>query len=112
MSDTSPTVTSKVNKLSGVCFLYFYSVFFLIADASGEKEFDNSDQQHNVPPNSTLDMDLELVSFKPVIDVTGDSKVLKKILKEGEGAFTANEGAAVTGKYSYSWFDFCKGYGI
>lgn len=88
-------------------FLYFYSVFF-IADASGEKEFDNSDQLRNVPPNSTLDIDLELVSFKPVIDVTGDNKVLKKILKEGEGAFTANEGAAVTGKYSYSWFDFLK----
>ncbi|KAI3409041.1 Peptidylprolyl isomerase [Psidium guajava] len=70
------------------------------SNASGEKEFDNSDQLHNVPPNSTLDIDLELVSFKPVIDVTGDSKVLKKILREGEGAFTANEGAAVTVSYA------------
>lgn len=46
-----------------------------------------------------LNIDTELVSFKPVIDVTGDAKVLKKILKEGEGAWTANEGASVTGKF-------------
>jgi len=81
-------------------------ISFSIADAFGDKKFGNSDQLHNVPPNSILDVDLELVSFKPVIDVTGDGKVLKKILKEGEGAFTANEGAAVTSKHSYSWFDF------
>lgn len=68
--------------------------------AFGDKKFGNSDQLHNVPPNSILDVDLELVSFKPVIDVTGDGKVLKKILKEGEGAFTANEGAAVTISYA------------
>lgn len=46
-----------------------------------------------------LNIDTELVSFKPVIDITGDAKVLKKILKEGEGAWTANEGASVTGKF-------------
>lgn len=39
-----------------------------------------------------------LVSFKPVTDVTGDAKVFKKILKEGEGASIANEGATVTSK--------------
>ncbi|CAJ1972793.1 unnamed protein product [Sphenostylis stenocarpa] len=50
----------------------------------------------SIPPNSVLHINIELVSFKPVINVTGDSKVLKKILKEGEGAFTANEGANVT----------------
>lgn len=51
-----------------------------------------------VPPDSVLSIDLELVSFKPVIDVTGNLGVLKKILKEGEGAHTANEGAAVSSK--------------
>ncbi|KAK7376981.1 hypothetical protein VNO80_02401 [Phaseolus coccineus] len=50
----------------------------------------------SIPPNSVLHVNIELVSFKSVINVTGDSKVLKKILKEGEGAFTANEGAKVT----------------
>ncbi|CAH9119388.1 unnamed protein product [Cuscuta epithymum] len=47
-----------------------------------------------------LSIDLELVSFKPVIDVTGNLGVLKKILKEGEGTQTANEGAAVSIRYS------------
>ncbi|PKI72460.1 hypothetical protein CRG98_007127 [Punica granatum] len=54
---------------------------------------------HNVPSNSALCIDLQLVSFKSVIDITGDAKVLKKILKEGEGAVTANEGASVTVRY-------------
>ncbi|XP_058725107.1 70 kDa peptidyl-prolyl isomerase-like isoform X3 [Vicia villosa] len=51
---------------------------------------------HSIPPDSVLHVNIELVSFKPVINVTGDSMVIKKILKEGEGAFTANEGANVT----------------
>ncbi|KAF8406187.1 hypothetical protein HHK36_008267 [Tetracentron sinense] len=50
--------------------------------------------------NSVLSIDLELVSFKPVVDITGDSKVLKKILKEGEGTLIPNEGAAVTIRYT------------
>ncbi|KAK4800621.1 hypothetical protein SAY86_021108 [Trapa natans] len=54
---------------------------------------------HDVPPNSVISIDLQLVSFKPIIDITGDSKVFKKILKEGEGTITANEGATVTIAY-------------
>ncbi|KAL3505106.1 hypothetical protein ACH5RR_034947 [Cinchona calisaya] len=60
----------------------------------GEKDSDT------YPRSSVLRIDLELVSFKPVVDVTGDSKVLKKILKEGEGSLTANEGASVTVRYT------------
>lgn len=52
-----------------------------------------------IPPNSVLRVALELLSFKPVVDVTNDLKVVKKILKEGEGALTANEGAYVTIRY-------------
>lgn len=37
--------------------------------------------------------------MKPVIDVTGDLKVTKKVMKEGEGSVTANEGASVSSKY-------------
>lgn len=51
-----------------------------------------------VPPNSVLNIAMELSAIKPVIDVTGDMKVKKKILKEGEGVLTANEGASVTRK--------------
>ncbi|XP_009613898.1 peptidyl-prolyl cis-trans isomerase FKBP62-like isoform X2 [Nicotiana tomentosiformis] len=54
----------------------------------------------SILPCSILSIDLELVSFKPVINVTGDLGVLKKILKEGEGTLTANEGAAVTIRYT------------
>ncbi|XP_057717738.1 70 kDa peptidyl-prolyl isomerase-like [Arachis stenosperma] len=68
--------------------------------AFGEKGSETSNGVHSVPPNSVLHVNIELVSFKPVIDVTGDSKVLKKILKEGEGASTANEGANVTVSYT------------
>ncbi|KAL5777574.1 hypothetical protein ACOSP7_010500 [Xanthoceras sorbifolium] len=68
--------------------------------AFGEQGRDANDGFQTVPPNSALDFDLELVSFKPVIDICGDSKIFKKILKEGEGAFTANEGAIVTISYT------------
>ncbi|KAK0576333.1 hypothetical protein LWI29_015602 [Acer saccharum] len=68
--------------------------------AFGEQGRDVNDGFQTVPPNSVLDFDLELVSFKSVIDVCGDSKVVKKILKVGEGGFTANEGATVTISYT------------
>ncbi|XP_017429275.1 peptidyl-prolyl cis-trans isomerase FKBP62 isoform X5 [Vigna angularis] len=64
--------------------------------AFGETGRDSGTGLCRIPPNSVLHANIELVSFKPVINVTGDSKVLKKILKEGEGAFTANEDAHVT----------------
>lgn len=72
----------------------------MFADAFGQEGKDASDAICLVPPNSTLYIDLELTSFKPVIDVTGDAKVFKKILKEGEGSLVANEGVTVTSKYS------------
>ncbi|XP_074264019.1 70 kDa peptidyl-prolyl isomerase-like isoform X2 [Silene latifolia] len=37
--------------------------------------------------------------MKAVVDVCGDSMVIKKILEEGEGLVTADEGATVTVKY-------------
>lgn len=48
-----------------------------------------------VPPNATLNIVLELVSWKTVSHVTDDKKVVKKILKEGEGYERPNEGAVV-----------------
>ncbi|XP_010513402.1 PREDICTED: 70 kDa peptidyl-prolyl isomerase-like [Camelina sativa] len=52
-----------------------------------------------VPPKSVLNIDVVLVSYKPVIDVVGDSKVLKKILRDGEGTSVADDGATVTVSY-------------
>ncbi|MBA0588514.1 peptidyl-prolyl cis-trans isomerase FKBP62 [Gossypium raimondii] len=48
-----------------------------------------------VPPNATLHITLELVSWKSVSDITKDKKVLKKIVKEGEGYERPNDGTVV-----------------
>ncbi|XP_019188626.1 PREDICTED: peptidyl-prolyl cis-trans isomerase FKBP62-like [Ipomoea nil] len=61
----------------------------------GEKGKPASGDVGAVPPNATLLIDLELVSWKTVTNVTDDRKVIKKILKEGEGYERPNEGAVV-----------------
>ncbi|WCJ35596.1 Peptidyl-prolyl cis-trans isomerase FKBP65 [Euphorbia peplus] len=65
----------------------------------GKEGKDAGDGTLSVPPDSVLKFDLELLSFKPVVDVTGDAKVFKKILKQGEGTHVADEGAIVTVSY-------------
>lgn len=49
----------------------------------------------SVPPNATLHITLELVSWKSVSDVSKDKKVIKKILKEGEGYERPDDGTVV-----------------
>lgn len=51
-----------------------------------------------VPPNASLVIDLELVSWKTVTEIGDDKKILKKVLTEGEGYERPNEGAVVTVK--------------
>lgn len=55
-----------------------------------------------IPPNASLNITLELVSWKTVTEVTNDKKVIKKILKEGEGYERPNDGTVakvkLTGK--------------
>ncbi|XP_026393364.1 70 kDa peptidyl-prolyl isomerase-like isoform X1 [Papaver somniferum] len=68
--------------------------------AFGEKGRDANHGFPAIPSNSTLTVDLKLISIKHVIDLTGDSKVVKKILKEGEGSHTADEGTPVTVRYT------------
>lgn len=63
--------------------------------AFGESGKPSSGDDGAVPPNALLQIDLELVSWKTVSDITKDGKVLKKILKEGEGYERPNDGAAV-----------------
>ncbi|GKE67829.1 FKBP-type peptidyl-prolyl cis-trans isomerase domain-containing protein, partial [Tanacetum coccineum] len=48
-----------------------------------------------VPPNATIQITLELVSWKIVSEVTTDDKVSKKILNDGEGYDRPNDGAVV-----------------
>lgn len=46
-----------------------------------------------IPRNSRLMIYLELVSWKSVVDIMGDQKVVKKIMKVGEGFDRPNEGS-------------------
>ncbi|KAB5527590.1 hypothetical protein DKX38_021437 [Salix brachista] len=48
-----------------------------------------------VPPNATLEITLELLSWKTVSDVLKDKKVMKKTLKEGEGYERPDDGTVV-----------------
>lgn len=68
-----------------------------MTDGFGEKGKPASAGDGAIPPNATLEINLELVSWKTVSEVTDDNKVMKKILKEGEGYERPNEGAAVKG---------------
>ncbi|CAL0304550.1 unnamed protein product [Lupinus luteus] len=61
----------------------------------GEKGKPAQGDEGAVPPNATLEITLELVSWKTVSEVTDDKKVLKKIIREGEGYERPNEGAIV-----------------
>ncbi|KAK6940480.1 FKBP-type peptidyl-prolyl cis-trans isomerase domain [Dillenia turbinata] len=61
----------------------------------GEKGKFASGAEGAVPPNATLQITLELISWKTVTEVTNDKKVIKKILKEGEGFERSNEGSVV-----------------
>lgn len=63
--------------------------------AFGETGKAASGDEGGVPPNATLQINLELISWKIVSEVTNEKKVLKKILKEGEGYERPNDGALV-----------------
>ncbi|XP_042515821.1 peptidyl-prolyl cis-trans isomerase FKBP62-like isoform X2 [Macadamia integrifolia] len=63
--------------------------------AFGEKGKLAYGEEYAVPPNANLQITLELVSWKTVKEVTDDRKVLKKILKEGEGYERPNDGTLV-----------------
>ncbi|URE17863.1 Peptidylprolyl isomerase [Musa troglodytarum] len=66
--------------------------------AFGEKGRPASGDEGAVPPNATLYIELELISWKTVTEIGDDRKIIKKTLKEGEGYQKPNEGAVVTVK--------------
>ncbi|KAG6478260.1 hypothetical protein ZIOFF_061695 [Zingiber officinale] len=67
--------------------------------AFGEKGRPSSGTDGAVPPNSSLFVELELVSWKTVTEIGDDQKIIKKILKEGEGYDRPKEGAVATVKF-------------
>ncbi|KAL7134272.1 hypothetical protein ABFS83_11G015500 [Erythranthe nasuta] len=52
-----------------------------------------------IPPNSTLVFDVQLISWYPIRDISGDSGIIKKIISEGKGWATPNETDEVFVKY-------------
>lgn len=78
--------------------LYSFLDLFCKTDGFGEKGRPATGEEGAVPPNATLNIELELVSWKTVTEVGDDKKVLKKILKEGEGYERPNDGAVVKGE--------------
>ena len=61
------------------------------------------DIESNIPPDSSLIIQLELVSWRSVTVVTDDKKVLKKIVKAGEGFDRPTEGSHVKGNPSHDY---------
>ncbi|KAL0732960.1 hypothetical protein Bca4012_009170 [Brassica carinata] len=74
-------------------------------DGFGEKGKAASGGEGAVPPNANLKIELELVSWKTVPEVNDDNKVIKKVLKEGEGYERPNEGAVVKVHYTGTLLD-------
>lgn len=59
----------------------------------------------DVPPSSELTINLELVSWKKVTDVTDDGAVVLKVLKKGKGYDKPKDGATVTVTYTGKMMD-------
>lgn len=53
-----------------------------------------------VPPNSTLVFDVELISWYPIRDISGDGGIMKKIIREGDGWATPNDADEVLGNFT------------
>jgi len=68
--------------------------------AFGEQGKDAEEGFSAIPPNTTITMNLELVSFKAVKEVTEDKKIIKKILKEADGYEKPSDGTVVQIRYT------------
>ena len=85
------------------CHILPHSTYYPPTDAFGEQGRAAKNQFSAVPPNSAVNMDVELVSLKPVVDVSGDLKVMKKTLKSGDGLRTPHDGETVHSKNSFAF---------
>ncbi|KAJ7570465.1 hypothetical protein O6H91_01G120900 [Diphasiastrum complanatum] len=65
----------------------------------GELGREGYGEEGAVPPNASLVIDLELISWKTVEEITTDKKVMKKILNQGEGYEKPNDGSVAKIKY-------------
>ncbi|KAG6553480.1 hypothetical protein Mapa_004392 [Marchantia paleacea] len=65
----------------------------------GDKGREAQDGNAAVAPNASLEIDVELVSWNSVEEVTDDRKVMKKIVKAGDGYEKPNDGSVVKLRY-------------
>lgn len=72
-------------------------VHFIFVDGIENDGYEATNIEGGVSSFSNLTIQLELLSWKSVVDVTGDQKVLKKIKKAGQGFDRPNEGSLVKG---------------
>ncbi|KAH9675196.1 peptidylprolyl isomerase [Citrus sinensis] len=66
-------------------------VHFIFVDGIENDGYEATNIEGGVSSFSNLTIQLELLSWKSVVDVTGDQKVLKKIKKAGQGFDRPNE---------------------
>lgn len=73
-----------------------------IITCSSEYGFGERGSSPNIPPNSQLKLEIELMGWKGE-EVTEDGEVTKIILQTGQGYQTPNYGADITGKWHISF---------
>jgi len=59
-----------------------------------------------VPPNATLIYEIEMLSWSTIRDLTGDGRIMKKLIREGEGWATPREDDEVLGNNTNNNHDF------
>lgn len=71
-----------------------------LVTAKPDYAFGKEGLKPGVPSDSELEIDLELVSWKKVEDVTDDGLIIRKVLKKGKSYDKPKEGATVTVRYT------------
>lgn len=69
----------------------------MLADGFGSQGQAPTGDVQAIPAEAVLEIDIQLVSWKVVEEITEDKKVIKKIMTPGEGYEKPNDGSTVKG---------------
>ncbi|KAF4391039.1 hypothetical protein F8388_024871 [Cannabis sativa] len=100
-----PALSKAVKTMKKGEKLYLVINWLFATDGFGEKGKPAAGGEGAVPPNATLQITLELISWKTVTEITDDKKVIKKVLTDGEGYERPNEGAVVKCNHMFATQD-------